>query len=337
MHVIGDIFSGRISFENPWGFLLLLLIPIGYWLISHFRRSAMIFPVTRRFVKASRSVRVVLWRFMPHILAITIIMFSVGVSRPQSSTEIEKVFTEGIDITIALDISSSMRAMDFKPKDRIEAAKQEAENFIMGRPDDRIGVVVFASKAFPQCPLTIDHNIVIELLRNVEIGMIEDGTAIGDAIITASNRLRKSKAKSKVVILLTDGRSNTGKIDPITAAQAAAALDIKIYTIGIGKRGRALYPVQTPFGGTRLVPMDVEIDEETLGKIAAEANGKYFRATDEERLRAIYNEINKLEKTKIEVKKFRRHAELYYLPVFFGFILLLLYVLLENFIVRSLP
>ena len=335
---VKDIFGGSIDFANPWGLLFLLLIPFGYWLIKKFPRATMLYTVTRRFKKTKRkSFRVSLWQSVPHLWALAIVLFSLAAARPQSGQNIEKVYTQGIDIVIALDISSSMYAVDFKPKNRIQAAKIEAAKFIEGRENDRIGLVIFASKAFPQCPLTIDHNIVLNLLKQVEVGMIDDGTAIGDAIITAGNRLRDSKAKSKVLILLTDGRSNCGRIDPVTAAQACAAIGAKIHTIAMGKLGKALYPVKDSFGRTRYVPMDVEIDEETLKEIARETGGEYFRATDTKKLHKIYQEIDQMEKTKIEVKRYRRYKELFQFPLLLGFLFSAMALAIEYIIVRPIP
>ena len=337
MSNLSNIFSGTLQFANPWGFLWLLLVPVGFWMIKKFRVATMLYTVTKRFEKTPVSFRVKLWRLLPYLWALVIVLFSFAAARPRAGQDVEKVFTEGIDIVIASDISSSMLAVDFKPKNRIEASKAEAENFIKGRENDRIGLVIFASKAFPQCPLTIDHEIVLSLLRQIKVGMIEDGTAIGDAIITAANRLRRSKAKSKVIILLTDGRNNTGQVEPSTAAQAAAALGIKIYTIGMGKLGKALYPVQDHFGRTRYVPMDVEIDEPTLQAIAQITGGKYFRATDTEKLRKIYREINQMEKTKIETRRFKRYKELFQIPLFLGFLIMALTIFLQYVVIRQIP
>ncbi len=336
---VKDIFGGSIDFANPWALLFLLLVPFGYWLMKRFPRATMLYTVTRRFKKPNRrkSFRVSLWRSVPHLWAIAIVLFSLAAARPQAGQNIEKVYTQGIDIVMTLDISSSMYAVDFKPKNRIQAAKIEAANFIEGRENDRIGLVIFASKAFPQCPLTIDHNVLLELLKQVDIGMIDDGTAIGDAIITAGNRLRKSKAKSKVIILLTDGRNNCGRIDPETAAQACAAIGAKIYAIGMGKRGKALYPMKDTFGNTRYVPMDVEIDEQTLREIADATGGKYFRATDTKKLHKIYQEIDKMEKTKIEVKRYKRYKELFQFPLFLGFLFSAMAIVIEYIIVRPIP
>jgi len=267
-----------------------------------------------------------------------IFFFSLAAARPQKGQKIEKVYSEGIDIVIALDISSSMYAMDFKPKDRIQAAKIEAAKFIQGRKTDRIGLVVFASKAFPQCPLTVDHNVVLQLLDEVEVGMIEDGTAIGDAIITAANRLKKSEAKSKVIILLTDGRNNRGKIEPITAAQAAAAIGIKIYAIAMGKHGKAPYPQRDRLGNiVGYIQVDIEIDEETLMGVAEATGGEYFRATDTEKLRKIYQQIDAMEKSKVEIKRYKQYAEFFQIPLLLGFIMFIIAIVIEYVIVRPIP
>lgn len=244
------------------------------------------------------------------LLALALII--VALARPQSGHTEEEVTTEGIDIVLSLDISGSMLAEDFKPRNRVEAAKLVAEQFITGRRSDRIGMVVFSARSFTQCPLTLDYGVLINFLKKVEVGMIkEDGTAIGLGLATAVDRLRNSKAKSKVIILLTDGRNNAGEIDPLTAARVAQAFNVRIYTVGVGTRGEAMYPVQDPFFGKRYVRMPVDIDEETLTQIADLTDGQYFRATDRQSLEKIFAEIDKLEKTKIEVKQFTRYRELF--------------------------
>lgn len=248
--------------------------------------------------------------FVLRMLALALII--IALARPQSGHTEEEVTTEGIDIVLSLDISGSMLAEDFKPRNRVEAAKLVAEQFITGRRSDRIGMVVFSARSFTQCPLTLDYGVLINFLKKVEVGMIkEDGTAIGLGVATAVDRLRNSKAKSKVIILLTDGRNNAGEIDPLTAARVAQAFGVRIYTIGVGTRGEAMYPVQDPFFGKRYVRMPVDIDEETLTQIADLTDGQYFRATDRQSLEKIFTEIDKLEKTKIEVKQFTRYRELF--------------------------
>jgi Ca-activated chloride channel family protein len=233
----------------------------------------------------------------------------VALARPQSSLSWQNSTTEGIDIIIASDISGSMLAEDFKPN-RLEAGKQIAIDFIKGRPDDRIGLVIFSGESFTQCPLTIDHSVLINLFADVRNGMITDGTAIGMGLATAVNRLRTSQAKSKVIILLTDGSNNAGSIPPITAAEIARQFGVRVYTVGLGTNGFAPYPVQTP-AGIQYQKMPVVIDEGTLSKIASLTGGKYFRATNNETLKNIYEQIDKLEKAKIDVTQYHKKTELF--------------------------
>jgi len=233
----------------------------------------------------------------------------VALARPQSSLSWQNSTTEGIDIIIASDISGSMLAEDFKPN-RLEAGKQIAIDFIKGRPDDRIGLVIFSGESFTQCPLTIDHSVLMNLFADVRNGMITDGTAIGMGLATAVNRLRTSQAKSKVIILLTDGSNNAGSIPPITAAEIARQFGVRVYTVGLGTNGFAPYPVQTP-AGIQYQKMPVVIDEGTLSKIASLTGGKYFRATNNETLKNIYEQIDKLEKAKIDVTQYHKKTELF--------------------------
>ena len=273
--------------------------------------------------------------FMLRMLTLSLAV--VAAARPQSSFKEEEIQTEGIDIILAIDVSSSMKAVDFKPADRLEAAKGVAADFIKGRRNDRIGMVIFAGRSYTQCPLTLDYGILLEFLEKIEIGMVEDGTAIGMAIANAVNRLRESKAKSKVVILLTDGRNNRGELDPITASQIAQAMDIKIYTIGMGKQGTVMYPVDDPIFGRRFVPMQAEIDEPMLTTIANNTKGRYFRATDEKKLNEIFTEIGEMEKTKIEIKEYTRYAELFEWFAFPAFIIFLLEIIMANTVFRKIP
>ena len=262
----------------------------------------------------------------------------LGLARPQSGTRKQEITTEGIDIMMVMDVSSSMLAEDFKPKNRIEAAKDVAEEFIHGRTNDRIGLVIFAGEAFTQCPLTLDYGVLTELIDKVQVAPRDwDGTAIGNGIATAVMRLKDSKARSKVIILLTDGRNNAGEINPLTAAQVAQTFDIRVYTIGAGTRGTALYPIDDPIFGRSYRSLPVEIDEDLLRKVAAQTNGQYFRATDTEKLRQIYQEINEMEKTKIEVKEFTKYKELFVNYAGAGLALLLLELLLLNTWLRKLP
>jgi Ca-activated chloride channel homolog len=234
----------------------------------------------------------------------------LALARPQAGTREIDVKSEGIDIVLAVDASGSMKAEDFKPNNRLFVAKEVAAQFVDGRQGDRIGIVVFAGEAFTQCPLTLDYGILKELIGAIDFGIEPDGTAIGMAIANSVNRLRRSEAKSKVVILLTDGINNSGAIDPLTAAEAASALNIKIYTIGVGVEGEAPYPVDDPVFGRRYVRMPSDVDDEALGKIAERTGGLYFRATSPEALREIYARIDRLEKTKVETREYVDYSDL---------------------------
>ena len=255
-------------------------------------------------------------------------------ARPQSTDRFQDVSTEGIDIMLALDISGSMLARDFKP-DRLEASKDVATEFISGRPYDRIGLVVFSGESFTQCPLTTDHAVLINLMREIQSGMIEDGTAIGMGLANAVNRIKDSEAKSKVIILLTDGINNRGEVAPATAAGIAKTFGVRVYTIGVGTMGTAPYPVQTPFG-TQYQNMPVEIDEGILKEIAVTTGGRYFRATDNDKLVQVYGEIDKLEKSKIDVKQFTRKEEKYLIPAIMAFFILAIELLVRYTFLRKL-
>jgi Ca-activated chloride channel homolog len=300
------------SFANPGFLWLLLLLPaVCYYL--WWRRNKMTvtlqFSSLQIFQDIPRPLRE-RFRSIPLMLRLlAIAAFLIALARPQSISDKQNISTEGIDIVLELDLSGSMLAEDFNPN-RIEAAKQVASEFIDGRTNDRIGLVVFSAESFTQCPLTTDYPVLKNLLREVKNGMIADGTAIGLAIANGVNRLKDSKAKSKVMILLTDGVNNRGEIDPITAARIAATYGIRIYTVGVGAQGEAPYPVQTQFGIRRqLIPVD--LDEKGLTQVADMTGGKYYRATDNRKLKAIYKEIDQLERTKIEVTAYKRYSELY--------------------------
>ncbi len=257
----------------------------------------------------------------------------IALARPQSSLSWQNSTTEGIDIVIASDISGSMLAEDFEPN-RMEAGKNIAIDFIKNRPNDRIGLVIFSGESFTQCPLTIDHDVLINLFKDIKNGMIDDGTAIGMGLATAVNRLKESDAKSKVVILLTDGSNNTGSIPPITAAEIAKQFNIRVYTVGLGTKGMAPYPVQTPMGiQYQRVPVDV--DEVTLGKIADITGGKYFRATNNSTLKNIYEQIDKLEKAKIDVTQYHKKTEMFLPLVVITLLLLLLEFVLKNTVLKG--
>jgi Ca-activated chloride channel family protein len=331
------MFDG-ISFAYPFVLYFLALVPLMglyYW-----RRRNKISPdVTYSSLSIFDSMKPT-WRerliHLPAILKLLgISLLIVALARPQTFSTGEDVFTEGIDVAMVLDISGSMLAEDFKPN-RLEAAKSVIDDFIKGRSSDKIGLVIFARESFTQCPLTIDYSVLRNLLKDIESGMIEDGTAIGTALANGVNRLKDSGAKSKVIILLTDGVNNSGEIDPVTAAQIAAKFDIRIYTVGVGTRGQAPYPFNTPFG-KRYQMVPVEIDEEILQQIASLTDGQYFRATDNRKLEEIYEEIDKLEKTRVEVTSYRNANEVFYSWAGGGLILLLLDFLLGKTILRRIP
>lgn len=323
--------------NREWLYGLLLLIPMiaGYVWRERRRQTSMRFSGLRPFAAMPVPVRAWLRHLLFVFRLLAVALLFIVMARPQSVNRWQKVSTEGIDIIIDLDISSSMLAQDFNPN-RLEAAKSVAIKFISGRPDDRIGLVVFSGESFTQCPLTTDHAVLINLFKEVKSGMIEDGTAIGDGLATAINRLKDSKAKSKVVILLTDGMNNAGEIAPLTAAEIAKTFGIRVYTIGVGTRGTAPYPVQTPYG-VRYQQMRVQIDEEVLQKIASMTGGKYFRATNNRKLEEIYQEIDRMEKSKIDVKQYSKRQEEYMRFALLAALLLLLEWALGNSVLRKIP
>ncbi len=319
-------------FEN-WP-LLLLLIPtilLGYLMFIRFRTPregiaypsflASLVPVT----PAERVQRIVRW-----FPLVALVLMVVAIARPQLGKMYERQHNLGIDIILCLDVSSSMKAMDFKPNNRFEVAKQTSLDFLYGRPHDRLGFVPFAAYAITRCPLTTDREILNQLIAGTQLDSIEDGTAIGMAIATAVNRLRKSEAKSKVVILLTDGVNNRGNIDPRSAAELAKAMGVRIYAIGVGTRGLADMPRPGPFGTTTYVQVPVEIDEEMLQEVTADTGGAYFRATDPEKLASIFEIIDRLEKTRIEVKQFALWRDMYLWPLLVALALLCIFVLMRD-------
>jgi len=328
----------NLEFANPRYFLLLLLIPaaIGwYWYrLRHLQAKLQISTF-----EALSSIRPG-WRvrfrhllFGLRVAALTFII--IALARPQTSMSSQNISVEGIDIMLATDISGSMLAEDFRPN-RLEAAKDVAIKFIKSRPNDRIGLVVFSGESFTQCPLTTDHAVLINLYNEIKSGMVDDGTALGDGLATAVNRLKESKAISKVIILLTDGINNMGAIDPVSAADIAALYGIRIYTIGVGTIGTAPYPFQTAFG-IQYQNVEVQIDEALLQKISTMTNGKYFRAVNKQKLENIYKEIDKLEKSKIDVTEFKRKKEEFFPFLLIAMVLLGLEVLLRQTVFRTIP
>jgi len=329
---------GDLVFQYPkLLYLLLLLVPAILWYVLRDRNSkaSLHFSSLEAFNKSRITIR----QYLRHLLFLfRIIAFAflvIVLARPQSTEHWQDVTTEGIDIMIALDISSSMLARDFQP-DRLEASKDVATEFISGRPNDRIGLVVFAGESFTQCPLTSDHSVLINFFHDVESGMIEDGTAIGNGLATSISRLKDSKAISKVIIILTDGVNNRGEIAPRTAAEIAKTFGIRVYTVGVGTMGMAPYPVNTPFG-IKYQNMKVEIDEEVLKEVALATDGKYFRATDNRKLKEIYEQINQLEKSKIEVKEVSRRKEEFASFALIAFLLLMAEGLFRILFFRTLP
>ena len=326
----------NIEFANKdFFYLLVLLVPVIAWYIWKLKEqdAHIQFSSLRAFSEQKTSYKVYLKHFL-FVLRLSVIALLITIlARPQSTDKWKNTTTEGIDIVLALDISSSMLAQDLKP-DRLKAAISVADDFIEQRVNDRIGLVVFAGESFTQCPITSDHDVLINLLQEVKTGLIEDGTAIGMGLANAVNRLKESEAKSKIVILLTDGENNKGDISPVTAAEIAQNFDIRVYTIGVGTIGQAPYPVQTMFG-MQTQMMDVKIDEKTLKEISTITDGQYFRATDNQTLKDIYKEIEQLEKTKINVNEFSSKNEEYFWFAVIAGVLLLMELILRNTVLRS--
>lgn len=330
----------ELTFANPRVFLLLAL-PLLFvlWELWQYRR---LYPTLRLPILAGLQGHLRPWRgyvkrylFVLRVLAVALLI--VALARPQRTFTEENVSTEGIDIVMAIDISGSMRALDFKP-DRLGAAKAKAREFIEGRENDRMGLVTFAGESITLCPLTTDHTVLLTVLDAVrEDEMLSQGTAIGMGLSTSVIRLKDSDAESRVVILLTDGVNNSGSIDPMTAAQAAKQFGIRVYTIGVGRNGLAPFPMQDFLGNTRVQQQEVRLDEELLKEIAAYTGGKYFQATNNEALGAVYAEIDELEKTRIEVTKVSRRQEAFHWFLIAGALLFLLELLLRYAVVRYVP
>jgi len=319
-----------ITFADPAFLWLLVLVPaiIAYYIFRQQKTvSSIRMPDANAFSNAGKSFRNWLRHVLFALRAASIAFLIIVAARPQKTDKFQDITTEGIDIILTLDISGSMLARDFKP-DRLEASKNVATEFISGRPYDRLGLVVFSGESFTQCPLTTDHAVLINLMRELQSGMIEDGTAIGNGLATSVNRIKDSEAKSKVIILLTDGVNNRGEIAPATAADIAKTYGIRVYTIGVGSMGTAPYPVQTPYG-VQYQNMPVEIDEAILREISEKTGGRYFRATDNNKLVQVYSEIDKMEKSKIDVRQFTRREEKFMIPAAIAFALLALEILLR--------
>lgn len=328
-----------MEFAQPEWLWMLVVLPVVFaydWWRSRRGRSGMMFSSVRAAREAPRTI----WtrmRAFPTFLRIGAVALGIlALARPQDRNVVEERYAEGVDIMLVLDTSTSMRAQDFSPN-RFEAARDVAAEFIRGRSSDRIGLVVFAAKAYTQTPLTLDYDFLLRMLDEVEIGLIEDGTAIGTAIAMATNRLRESTATSKVLILLTDGQNNRGEIDPVTASDVAETIGVRIYSIGVGAYGEAPFLFDDPFGGQRRRMVPVEIDEEMLTRVAENTGGMYFRATNKQALRDIYEQIGELEKTRIEEVAYTDYTERYAVFLWPAFGLLLLEIFLSSTRLRRLP
>jgi len=332
-----------VRLGSPWFLLLLLgMLPLlGSWSRRAARRAALRFPS----LDALRAVDPVGAGRRRAVLGVlragTLALIVIALARPQLGSAAAKVHREGVDVVLALDISGSMLAEDFTLEEerasRLDVVKSVVKDFVTARPEDRIGLVLFAARPYTQCPLTLDHGWLMQNVDRAQVGMIEDGTAIGSALATAVNRLRPSTAKSKFVVLLTDGENNAGKISPLTAAEAAGTLGVKVYTVGAGSRGMAPYPMRDMFGNKVYRPVQVDVDEDTLKAIASKTSARYFRATDSASLRDIFAEIDRSEKTPFEAPEFLEHRELYPLLVWPALLLLLFEIGLGETILRKLP
>ena len=325
-----------MTFASPaYLLLLLLLIPVIGWYIWQLHdQDASIQTSSAQSIKRQKKTLRLYLLHVPFVLRVAVVtLLSIALARPQLSNRWSKESTEGIDIMMALDISGTMQAEDLKPN-RLEAAKNVATDFVIARPNDQIGLVVFAGESFTQCPLTTDHAVLVNLFRSVKFGMIEDGTAIGLGLANAVNRMKDSETKSKVIILLTDGSNNRGDIDPQTAAEIAKTYGIRVYAVGVGSHGQARVPVQTPLG-TQYMMMDSEFDEETLRNIAATTGGEYFRATDNNSLKRIYEQIDQLEKTKLRVREFSKRTENFAPWLIAALLCLIAEIVLRYFVLKT--
>ncbi|MEK7686150.1 MAG: VWA domain-containing protein [Verrucomicrobiota bacterium] len=331
-----------MTFAQPYLLLLLLLLPLLAWLKGRRGQQPAFLYSSVQLVKSIMGItRSGVGSLLLKLRWITLALCIMALARPQRGEGEARIKASGIDIVVALDLSSSMASEDFRLKgrqvNRLIVAKDVLEKFVAKRGNDRIGLVAFAGRAYIAAPLTLDHDFLLQNFQRLELGTIEDGTAIGSGLSAALNRLRDLQSKSKIVILMTDGQNNAGKVPPLTAAEAAQTLGVKVYTIGVGTRGKAPVPYVDAFGNKRYAQMDVNIDEKTLTEIAQRTGGKYFRADKTETLENIYREIDQLEKTEVEVKKYQRYQELFHWLVLPGLALLLLEIILGQTVWRKLP
>ncbi|WP_319505268.1 VWA domain-containing protein [Bacteroides graminisolvens] len=318
-------------------FLLLLLIPYIVWyILKHKKNNATLQMSDTNIYRSIKKCYKTYLLHVPFILRIIVLALVILIlARPQTTNNWQNSEVEGIDIMLAIDVSTSMLAEDLKPN-RLEAAKDVAAEFISGRPNDNIGITLFAGESFTQCPLTVDHTVLLNLFQSINSGIVEDGTAVGMGVANAVSRLKDSKAKSKVIILLTDGTNNKGDISPLTAADIAKSFGIRVYTIGVGTNGMAPYPLRVA-GTIQYINTPVEIDEKTLTQIAITTNGNYFRATNNSKLKEVYKEIDKLEKTKLNVKQYSKRHEEYQWFAVIALLFLLLEFYLRNSILKKIP
>jgi len=326
-----------INFRDPGFFFLLLLLPLAFYFSSKRQSAAIRFSDISLFPKEGFSLKAAAYKMLPLLRALVLVLFVCALARPQKVSEEREYDTAGVDIMILLDDTGTMQAEDFKPINRLHVAKEEAKKFVQGRQNDRIGLVVYASQAFTQCPLTLDYDTLLWLIDEVKYGMVKDGTAIGLALATGVNRLRESPAKSKIMVLVSDGLNNMGKIDPVTGAELAKLFGIKVYTILIGKGGLVPFPIEDPLFGKRYVQADVGIDPLLMQRIADITGGQFFRADDPDGLRAAYDAIDKLEKTDIKVNKYFSYEELFYFFLIPGLFLLTIEILLRNIVLVKIP
>lgn len=326
-----------MQFRHPLFFLLIAVIPFLWRWGQKKGEASLRFWSLDPIKSGVYSWRLTGVRMLPILRSVVLLLFVICLARPVLTNRERDYETQGVDIVISLDISGSMLAEDFKPENRLAVAKEEARKFILGRENDRIGLVVFARDAFTQCPLTLDYEILASLSEQIQVGMIPDGTAIGMGIATGVNRLRESNAKSKIIILITDGENNAGKIDPITAAELARTFGIKVYTIGVGRGGLVPFPINDPLFGKRYVQAKVDVDEFTLKRIADITNGLFFRARDPQSLAEIYARINQLEKTELKVHEYVDYEELFPYFLIPALILLTLEVCLGSTVFQRIP
>lgn len=329
----------NFSFQHPWFFLLLLLLPLLVWLRNRRvgQREATVKMPTLEATTGLKSWKADFQKMLPVLRALAFVALVVALARPQLTLKEESIKAEGIDIFLVIDLSSSMLAQDFNP-DRLEVCKRVAVEFVNKRQYDRIGLAVFSGEAFTQCPLTTDHRVLTDFIEGLRCGILEDGTAIGMGLATAVNRIKDSPGKSKVVILLTDGVNNAGYVKPLTAAEIAKEFGVKVYTIGVGQEGTAVSPISRRSDGSYVMGMArVEIDEELLKQISEMTGGRYFRATTARSLEKIYDEIDRLEKTEIDVTSVKRYSEEFYRFIWLAIALLVIEILLRYTVLKSIP